>query len=42
MGQIVILGVFVADTSFRAARLPKMGETHFRRQLCAWAGRQGF
>ena len=27
MGQIVILGVFVADTSFRAARLPKMGET---------------
>jgi len=27
MGQIVILGVFVADTSFRAARMPKMGET---------------
>jgi len=27
MGQIVILGVFVADTTFRAARMPKMGET---------------
>ncbi|MEL7115886.1 MAG: ribokinase [Pseudomonadota bacterium] len=27
MGAIVILGVFVADLSFRAARPPKMGET---------------
>jgi ribokinase len=27
MGRVVILGVFVADTSYRAARLPKMGET---------------
>lgn len=28
MGKgIVILGVFVADTSFRAARMPRMGET---------------
>lgn len=27
MGGIVILGVFVADTSFRATRPPRMGET---------------
>lgn len=27
MGRVVILGVFVADTSYRAARPPKMGET---------------
>jgi ribokinase len=27
MGRIVILGVFVADTAYRAARAPKMGET---------------
>ena len=27
MGKIVILGVFVADTTYRASRLPKMGET---------------
>jgi len=27
MGSIVVLGVFVADTSYRAARMPKMGET---------------
>lgn len=27
MGKVVILGVFVADTSYRAARPPKMGET---------------
>ncbi|MGC6474744.1 MAG: ribokinase, partial [Candidatus Puniceispirillaceae bacterium] len=27
MGSIVILGVFVADTSYRAARMPQMGET---------------
>jgi len=26
-GKIVILGVFVADTTYRADRLPKMGET---------------
>lgn len=26
-GRIVILGVFVADTSYRAARQPRMGET---------------
>ncbi len=25
--DIVILGVFVADTAYRAARQPKMGET---------------
>ena len=27
MGSIVVLGVFVADTSYRAERMPKMGET---------------
>lgn len=27
MGRIAILGVFVADTSFRADRMPRMGET---------------
>jgi ribokinase len=27
MGKIVILGVFVADTAFRADRMPRMGET---------------
>jgi ribokinase len=27
MGNIVILGVFVADTAYRADRAPRMGET---------------
>ncbi|MEL6806465.1 MAG: ribokinase [Pseudomonadota bacterium] len=27
MGTVAILGVFVADTAYRAARMPKMGET---------------
>ena len=27
MGGVVILGVFVADTAYRAARMPRMGET---------------
>ncbi len=27
MGRVVILGVFVADTAYRAGRQPKMGET---------------
>lgn len=27
MGSVVILGVFVADTAYRAARMPVMGET---------------
>ena len=27
MGKVVILGVFVADTAYRAARMPKIGET---------------
>lgn len=26
-GNVVILGIFVADTAYRAARLPKLGET---------------
>ena len=27
MGKILILGVFVADTAYRASRMPEMGET---------------
>jgi len=27
MGKVVVLGVFVADTAYRADRMPKMGET---------------
>lgn len=27
MGKVVILGVFVADTAYRAERMPRMGET---------------
>lgn len=27
MGHVVVLGVFVADTAYRADRMPKMGET---------------
>ena len=27
MGKVVVLGVFVADTAYRASRMPKMGET---------------
>lgn len=27
MGHVVILGVFVADTAYRASRMPRMGET---------------
>ena len=27
MGKVVVLGVFVADTAYRATRMPNMGET---------------
>jgi len=27
MGKVLVLGVFVADTAYRASRMPKMGET---------------
>jgi ribokinase len=27
MGRVVVLGVFVADTAYRADRQPKLGET---------------
>ena len=27
MGKVVVLGVFVADTAYRAARMPNMGES---------------
>ena len=38
---IVILGVFVADTAYRAARQPRMGETILGIGFQARAGRQG-
>ena len=38
---IVILGVFVADTAYRAARQPRHRRDHPRQQLQARAGRQG-
>ena len=27
MGKVLVLGVFVADTAYRASRMPEMGET---------------
>jgi hypothetical protein len=41
MKPIVILGIFVADTAYRADRLPKMGETILGQQFRAGAGGQG-
>ena len=39
--EIVILGVFVADTSYRADRLPKMGETLLGRSFALGPGGKG-
>ena len=41
MGRIVILGVFVADTAYRADRLPKMGETILGRSFALGPGGKG-
>jgi ribokinase len=41
MGRIVILGVFVADTSYRADRQPKMGETILGRSFALGPGGKG-
>ena len=41
MGGVVILGVFVADTAYRADRPPRMGETILGNAFRARAGRQG-
>jgi ribokinase len=41
MKPIVILGIFVADTSYRADRLPKMGETILGRSFVLGPGGKG-
>ncbi len=41
MGKVVILGVFVADTSYRAARQPKMGETIIGKSFVLGPGGKG-
>lgn len=40
-GKIVILGVFVADTAYRADRLPNMGETILGRSFALGPGGKG-
>lgn len=41
MGKVVILGVFVADTSYRAERPPKMGETILGNSFALGPGGKG-
>jgi ribokinase len=41
MGKVVILGVFVADTAYRAARMPKMGETVLGKSFALGPGGKG-
>lgn len=41
MGRIVILGIFVADTTFRADRLPRLGETILGRSFALGPGGKG-
>ena len=41
MGKVVILGVFVADTAYRAARQPRMGETIMGRSFVLGPGGKG-
>ena len=41
MGRIVILGIFVADTAYRADRQPKMGETILGRTFALGPGGKG-
>ena len=41
MGSVVILGVFVADTAYRAARQPRMGETILGRSFVLGPGGKG-
>ena len=40
-GKIVILGVFVADTAFRADRMPRMGETIMGNSFALGPGGKG-
>ena len=41
MGRVVVLGVFVADTAYRADRAPKMGETIMGRSFALGPGGKG-
>ena len=41
MKPIVILGIFVADTAYRADRMPKMGETIMGRTFALGPGGKG-
>lgn len=41
MGKVVILGVFVADTAYRAGRMPRMGETVLGRSFSLGPGGKG-
>jgi ribokinase len=40
-GSIVILGVFVADTAYRAERAPRMGETIIGNSFALGPGGKG-
>jgi ribokinase len=41
MGRVVILGVFVADTAYRADRMPRMGETVLGHSFALGPGGKG-
>lgn len=41
MGKVVILGVFVADTAYRADRMPRMGETVMGNSFALGPGGKG-
>ncbi len=41
MGRVVVLGVFVADTAYRADRMPKMGETILGNSFALGPGGKG-
>jgi ribokinase len=41
MGRVVILGVFVADTAYRAQRMPRMGETVLGESFALGPGGKG-
>ena len=41
MGKILILGVFVADTAYRASRMPEMGETILGKSFALGPGGKG-
>ena len=41
MGKVLVLGVFVADTAYRASRMPKMGETTLGNSFVLGPGGKG-